>query len=165
MDYRNNRAMTSSVNTRATKRVREAKEELQRVAREYPQAQAGWFKRELDMLPLEGQVQRLWETLEDVDEENHALAVELAVALAMTRKRRANKSKALTATVRQLQCTLVDLQEARNEATQLRELLQLMKLRQARMEGSLRDTYREAEATLQRMNVDKVTGMYTFATE
>ena len=160
MGHKNSRAMTN-VNTRAAKRAREAEEELPRIEGQNPQVEEGSLKHQLSMLSLEGQVQRLWETLEEVDEENHALAVELA----MTRKRRMNKARVLTATVRQLQTSVEDLRAAREESAQLRELLQLAKNKQARMEGSLTATYRKAMDTLQRMNVNKATGRYTFATD
>jgi chromosome segregation ATPase len=150
-----------NVNTRAAKRVREAEEELQRTEGLNPQVEVGSLRHQLSQLSLEGQVQRLWEALEETDEENHALAVELA----MTRKRRFNKARAFAATVRQLQTSVEELSAAREEAAQLRELLQLAKNRQARMEGSLSATYRGAADTLQRMNVDKATGRYTFATD
>ena len=160
MGYRNNRAMPN-VNTRATKRVREAEEELARAEGLNPQVEVGTLRHQLSQLSLEGQVQRLWEALEETDEENHALAAEVA----MTKKCRFNKARAFAATVRQLQTYVEDLSAAREEAAQLRELLQLANNRQARTEGSLSATYREATDTLQRMNVDKATGRYTFATD
>jgi chromosome segregation ATPase len=151
----------TSVSTRAAKRVREAEEDLARREGQNPQVEVGSLKHQLSQLSLEGQVQRLWEALEDTDEENHALAAEVATS----RKLRFIKQRAFAATVRQLQTSVEELRAAREEANQLRELLQLAKNRQARMEGSLTATYREATDTLQRMNVDKATGRYTFATE